>query len=498
MSSKHKASRLIRLRRILAVLAVVLFGVTLFSGYMHFFRGRSDLPEPREPEPMATDFLPMEPVDRIPQEPTTPGTDPAQAETESPAEPSEEVTAPTTEVEFPNEFSSGSALPEDAGVDAGHNESSDHSKDPGHMDDTQPTDDAGHIGDTDAAEDPILDLAEPAGDFGPGPDGMEEPPLPQDHDPNAVAGEAVPPQAGPSFPVWGLVFWSALALLALDLVALLLVHAKIRKIAPAQGSLSPLPRTVLTSSLPGRHAFSVGTLHQPGRRQYQQDSLGHSIILGGKGILAVVADGMGGLKDGDKVSQQIVLRTLELGDKLQPDQTKDALYRILNQVNEEVNQVLTPEGLYKCGSTVIAVLVQDGRFQWIAVGDSRIYLYRAGYVNRINRDHDLLQEWMPEILSGQRTMEASLADPNARKLTSFIGMGRLRYVDGSVQPIDLLPGDRLVLMSDGVYGEVPEDQLAAILKQYPDVRQAAKALDQRVQANHNPHQDNYTALILGF
>lgn len=519
MSRNHKKTTLLLVRRILAILAAVLLCVTLFSGYMHFFHGKpATPPEPQGTEPTATDLLPMEPVEKAPTEPT-------QKETEDVTYPSEEETLPAMGTETPPQSSSsGSAMPEDKGSssgysggpehsngtnpgdDAGPIDSPDHSDDDGHLGgpdhdgETAPAPDTTPAGDAEGAESTtptILDLAEPAGGFGP--DGMDGPQPPQDHDPVAIAGE-IDFSKTVAFPLWGLIFWCALALLSVDLVALLFVNEKIRKAGRATEApfSQPAPRTILTSSLPGRHTPSVATLHQPGRRQYQQDSLGHSTVLGGKGILAVVADGMGGLKDGDKVSQQIVLRTLELGAKLQPGQENGALYRILNQVNEDVNQTLTPEGLYKCGSTMIAVLVQDGRFQWISVGDSRIYLYRAGYVNRLNRDHDLLQEWIPEILNGQRTMEASLADPNARKLTSFIGMGRLRYVDGSVQPIDLLPGDRLVLMSDGVYGEVPEDQLSALLKQYPDVRQAAKALDQRVQASRNPHQDNYTALILGF
>lgn len=494
MSSKHNKSPLILVRRVLAILAGVLFCVTLFSGYMHFFRDQAIPPEPQRAEPVATDSLPIAPLDPVPE---TTGAEeaPAQEETEAATEPSEAETTPTTE--SPGEVSSSSLAPSDgAGIDAGHIDAPEHIDETECIDETEHITETGYTENTEATDPATAELAAPADTLSPGRGDAEAPPSPQEHDPTAIS-EA--PNPSP-FPIWGLVFWCALALLAVDLAALLFVNERLRKESHGHEAPAPqsLPRTVLTGSLPGRRALSVGTLHQPGRRQHQQDSLGHSIVLNGKGVLAVVADGMGGLKDGDKVSQQIVLRTLELGAKLQPGQENGALSRILSQVNEEVNQALTPEGLYKCGSTMIAVLVREDRFQWISVGDSRIYLYRAGYVNRLNRDHDLLQEWMPEILSGQRTMEASLADPNARKLTSFIGMGRLRYVDGSIQPIDLLPGDRLVLVSDGVYGEVPEDQLAAILKQYPDVRQAAKALDQRVQANHNPHQDNYTALILGF
>lgn len=471
MSKTRKKSRLILARRVLTVLAALLLCVTLFSGYLYFFQGQPIPPEHQDAEPLATDFLPIEPVDLPPEMPTVTESEPAGAETVTPSQPGTAEAEPTTEAEVTEATLPPEVTLPDIGSVANTEETTPNAEVP-----TAPVD----------------------GGFSPVPGGAEGPQPLQDHDPATVAGKAKPVKAVFPIPVWGLVFWCSAALLVLDLVALLLVNRKIRKLSrkrKPQFSQS-LPRTVLTGSLPGRRTLSIGTLHQPGCRQYQQDSLGHSIVLDGKGILAVVADGMGGLKDGDKVSQQIVLRTLELGATLQPGQENGALYRILNQVNEDVNRTLTPEGLYKCGSTMIAVLVQDRSFQWISVGDSRIYLYRAGYVNRLNRDHDLLQEWMPEILSGQRSMEASLADPNARKLTSFIGMGRLKYVDGSAQPIELIPGDRLVLMSDGVYGEVPEDQIAAILKQYPDVRQAANALGQRVQANQNPHQDNYTALIL--
>lgn len=314
-----------------------------------------------------------------------------------------------------------------------------------------------------------------------------------------------PPQPDLDVFPWHVVFFSSLGLLALDLLAVLLLDRKILSMRKASHPLPVelTPRTILNEPIfgeptPSTPTLTVGTLHKPGRRQYQQDSLGHSIVLDGTGILAVLADGMGGLQDGDKVSQQIVLRSMELGAKLKTNEANGALYRILNQVNEDVNRMLTPSGLYKCGSTVVAVLVQDKRFQWISVGDSRIYLYREGYVNRLNRDHDLFQEWMPEILEGKRLSEDCLADPNGRKLTSFIGMGKLKYVDGSIHATQILPGDRIILMSDGVYGEVPEEQMAAIFKENPDVNKAAAALDRRIRANQNPHQDNYSALILGF
>ena len=109
-----------------------------------------------------------------------------------------------------------------------------------------------------------------------------------------------------------------------------------------------------------------------------------------------------------------------------------------------------------------------------------------------------MQLWMPEILSGDRSYAAATQDPEGRKVTSFIGMGDLKYMDYSRQAIRLRPGDRLILVTDGVYGAVPPETMAAIFKANQNVSDAAQALDQAVRAAALPHQDNYTALILGF
>ncbi len=305
------------------------------------------------------------------------------------------------------------------------------------------------------------------------------------------------PAAEDSFP-WFLVFWSSVALLCVDLLGILMLSAQIRDLSRPRRIRTTLIVPEKETEIEIETPLSVGTVHGKGKRQYQQDSLGHGIVLDGQGLLAVVADGMGGLKNGERVSQKIVLRTLELGESIPVGQENGALNRILKQVNEDVNRMLGPDGLYKSGSTIVAVLVSDGAFQWISVGDSRIYLYRAGYVNQLNRDHDLLQEWMPEILEGKRTMEDALKDPAGRKLTSFIGMGQLKYVDSSIRSIEIMPGDRIILMSDGVYGVLPDSLLAETLRRYPDVRQAAAAIERQIQSRQNPHQDNYTAMILGF
>lgn len=269
---------------------------------------------------------------------------------------------------------------------------------------------------------------------------------------------------------------------------------------PTPAEVHPVPITKETVEetvcpIPG---ISLGKIHDIGRRDYQQDSFGQTAVLRNTGILAVLADGMGGLSGGERVSQKIVMEALTFGSTLQANQVPTALPGMVAGINRAVNQMLGPKGLYTSGSTVVSALITGNALRWISVGDSRVYLYRDGQISQLSRDHDLLQDWMPDILEGKRSMAEALRDPNGRKLTSFIGMGELRHVDYNRTPIPLLPGDRVLLMSDGVYGTVSDAEMAAILRDCGSVQLAASHIGQRIMGAALPYQDNYTLIVLGY
>ena len=269
---------------------------------------------------------------------------------------------------------------------------------------------------------------------------------------------------------------------------------------PTPAEVHPVPITKETVEetvcpIPG---ISIGKIHDIGRRDYQQDSFGQTAVLRNTGILAVLADGMGGLSGGERVSQKIVMEALTFGSTLQANQVPTALPGMVAGINRAVNQMLGSKGLYTSGSTVVSALITGNALRWISVGDSRVYLYRDGQISQLSRDHDLLQDWMPDILEGKRSMAEALRDPNGRKLTSFIGMGELRHVDYNRTPIPLLPGDRVLLMSDGVYGTVSDAEMAAILRDCGSVQLAASHIGQRIMGAALPYQDNYTLIVLGY
>lgn len=239
---------------------------------------------------------------------------------------------------------------------------------------------------------------------------------------------------------------------------------------------------------------AVGKVHNIGRRSTQQDSLGVTAYQ--NGMLAVVADGMGGLADGDKVSQKIVLTMLQDGAVLAGGNTEGNLYQMTAHVNSEVNHMLGVSDRYKSGSTLIAVLVEAGNFQWVSVGDSRIYLYRGQELLQINREHVYEMDLIHKAVNYEISFAEIASNPQRKSVSSFIGMGELKYIDGSMHPVSLKQGDRLLLMSDGVFNTLSEQEICDVLSRESNAAEAALALEEQVLARRNPKQDNFTAIIL--
>lgn len=242
----------------------------------------------------------------------------------------------------------------------------------------------------------------------------------------------------------------------------------------------------------------VEKLHQQGARDSQQDSFSVSPedLLETHGLLCAVADGMGGLSDGDKVSQAAVSAVMNsfYTEGGSPGDPQELLLTLLSRANQAVDQLLGPDGANLSGSTLVLGLVKEGRFYWLSVGDSRIYLYRGGSLIQLNREHVYRQELYIQAVNEASPIPLAGQCQNAGGLTSFLGMGLLKYVDIPAGPVDVLPGDMFLLMSDGVYNALPGGELPDILASRPE--DAATAIGNAVAAKGYRNQDNYTAVVL--
>jgi serine/threonine protein phosphatase Stp1 len=111
------------------------------------------------------------------------------------------------------------------------------------------------------------------------------------------------------------------------------------------------------------------------------------------------------------------------------------------------------------GSTVVALLIRDGRFAIVWVGDSRAYLLRGGVLHQLSRDHSQVQEMVDR---GLIAPEQARHHPGGHVLARAIGVGARMAVDVVTDTVE--PGDLFLLCSDGLTGKVEDDELAAILR----------------------------------
>ena len=248
--------------------------------------------------------------------------------------------------------------------------------------------------------------------------------------------------------------------------------------------------------LPDVSNGSVGMVHNIGRRKNQEDTFGVNRIK--TGLLAVVSDGMGGLADSERVSQQAVMGMFQAGNQISPSASDNPLYEMLSIANEQVLKMLGSDQIYKSGATLLAILAGNGRFHWAAVGDSRIYLYCSHHLIQINREHIYKRQLIGEAVNKNISFSRVNTDPQKDRLVSFLGMGELKYIDGSLRPVEVRQGDKVLLMSDGIFDTISEKEIMDILEGTRNAAEAAALMEKQVVAAGNAKQDNFTCVILDF
>ncbi len=275
--------------------------------------------------------------------------------------------------------------------------------------------------------------------------------------------------------------------------------AKTVKPAAKAASVEAIGATEATAAMPvaALPAYAVGCAQTIGGRPYQEDSYGapdwrNPAVLASRGLLGIMADGVGGLNNGQAASGAVVRGMLNIFSQQDPNRTgSNRLLEMAAYAQSEVLK-LNQQGSAS-GSTLVSVLIKDNEMNFISVGDSRIALYRAGGLLTLNREHVLGRESDEDAAMGRG---AAVTDERRRKaITSYMGKEKLTLIDRNVQPIKLMPGDKVLLMSDGVFGSLDDQTIISKLRLPPE--QAAKAIVQAVDERQLPHQDNATIVVIG-
>lgn len=243
----------------------------------------------------------------------------------------------------------------------------------------------------------------------------------------------------------------------------------------------------------------IGKVHSIGKRENQQDSFAYSDVnnpevVDKKGMLLLVADGMGGMSNGAEVSSTVALECLRFFDSHDIiNNMPQYLYEMVQYVNDKVNDLLGSDGIGKSGSTLVALHIKEHQVHWISIGDSLIYLYHDNALTRLNKLHNYETELNERVMRGEISPETAMAQPNKAALTSYIGAGEIALIDQNDTPLQINPGDRLVLMSDGIE-TLSVEELQTLL--HYDVEEAALKLRYLIEQKNKRNQDNFTAIII--
>lgn len=220
-------------------------------------------------------------------------------------------------------------------------------------------------------------------------------------------------------------------------------------------------------------------------------SLNEDALLVGERVWAV-ADGMGGHAAGDVASRLAVTSLMELDvlGELQPDEVSAAVIRANDAIVQHGLQHPEARGL---GTTLtgLAEVSVAGVPHWAVfnVGDSRVYRYAGGTLQRATVDHSEVEELLAE---GLIDAEQARTHPARHIITRSVGMRPSPPVDVWVLP--QTPGERFLLCSDGLNSELDDERIAAVLAEHADARAAASALVEAVLATDA--RDNVTVLVV--
>lgn len=201
----------------------------------------------------------------------------------------------------------------------------------------------------------------------------------------------------------------------------------------------------------------------------------------------LVADGLGGLSCGD-IASKVAIDTAALvleDQQLTPPQRLIEAYR---QAHRTIQRLASEKALLGDMGTTLVSLLFDERKAWAAnLGDSRLYRFHGNQLEQISHDHSWVQEMIDR---GFLTAETARIHPNRNLITKVLGLGEFSLPD--IFPLAVKDGDRFLLASDGLFGELTDARMAALMA----TPLALTAQNLRTAALAQGGSDNVTLILV--
>lgn len=212
--------------------------------------------------------------------------------------------------------------------------------------------------------------------------------------------------------------------------------------------------------------------------------------------LYAVADGMGGHECGEVASQMAVETLCRVAHErvaATAQLTPEALENILDETFQTSNNTIKDHSEHMgndMGTTLVTAMVLGDKAALVAnVGDSRGYLMRRGVLHQITRDHSLVARMVEQ---NRITAEEARNHPHSNILLRTVGTERNVEID--IFRVELESGDRILLCSDGLWGEVEDEEIESLMNRHEDTRVLCRELIR--SAHQGGGRDNITVMVV--
>ena len=238
--------------------------------------------------------------------------------------------------------------------------------------------------------------------------------------------------------------------------------------------------------------IEIATRSERGRRENNEDAVRVGQV--GKTWYLLLADGAGGHARGEEASKRVVDSIESALLAATPDFTPDLLGAALKAAHAQLQHTQRDaQGAKRMHSTVVALWIDMTRERalWSHVGDSRLYRMRYGVVDTVTVDDSVVQ----------RMVEGGLLTPaQARQHTSKNQLVSALGMDDAVEPrtlahaVEIEDGDVFLLCCDGWWDALSEARILATLEQAATPAEWLDAMQQEIEAQALPGQDNFSAI----
>lgn len=227
------------------------------------------------------------------------------------------------------------------------------------------------------------------------------------------------------------------------------------------------------------------------RRDMNQDYLYASDTAVGKlPNLFIAADGMGGHKAGDYASRVAVEVMVECVKNDEDGLPVLAIKRAITEANRIVLRAslidIDKEGM---GTTIVAACIVDDKIIAANVGDSRLYIVNEHSIQQITIDHSYVEEM---VRCGKITREAARNHKNKNAITRAVGV--FQEVEADFFEAKVMPGDTVLLCTDGLTNMVEDEEIKRIILSQRDIVEKTETLVET--ANRNGGTDNITVVLI--